>query len=160
MMRHLYELSTAYRQVVEADDEAFTEALEQLEGAITEKAENLAKLVQELNAESAAIQGEVWRLQQMVASREGRVASIKDYLLRNLEIAGLAQVKGTFFTVAVRTSPPSCRYTDAALVDLAYQVVVPATTKVDSAAIIAHWKATGEQVAGAVVRQAKHVRIT
>lgn len=160
----LYELTDAYKMLLEADEDAgagsFEEALYQIGGEISAKAESIAKVIRSLEAEVEAINAEVKRLQAKRESRETRVLWLKDYLQRNMESAGLERITGTLFTVALQNSPPSCRVEDAAAVPDRYQVVVPATMRVNSQAIVEHWRETGgEQVPGATVAQGRHIRI-
>ena len=163
MALKLYELTDAYAMLLEADadssGEGFGEALAQLGGEIAAKGESLAKIIRTLEAESDALKGEIDRLGDKKAARDAQVRRVRDYLKDNMEAAGLRRIDGTILSVALQDSPPSCTVLDAAEVPLAYQEVVPATMKILGKAIIDHWKATGEQVAGALVRQTTHIRI-
>ena len=157
---HLYELTDAYRMLLEADDgDAFAEALSQLGGEIAAKAESIAKVVRSLESERAAIEDEVERLRARAMARNNRVVALKDYLKLIMEAAGIKKIGGVVLDVALQNSPPSCVVEDAATVPDAYQVVIPASIRVDSRAIIEHWKETGEQVPGTVVAQGTHIRI-
>lgn len=159
----LYKLTEAYQLLLETEADAgagsFEEALLQLGGEINAKAESLAKVIRSLEAESDVIEAEIKRLREKKDSRDTRVMWIKNYLQRNMEAAGIERVNGAMFSVALQASPPSCQVEDPASVPAVYQVVAPATIRVDNRAIIAHWKASGQQVPGAVVSQGKHVRI-
>ncbi len=160
---HLYNLTEQYALVQaaaeDAEDGAFEVALGQLEGDISDKAENIAKIMRGLTVEAEGIRDEIDRLQIMVTTRHNQVDRLKGYLKFNLEAAGLEKVQGQLFTVALQASPPSCHVIDEAAIPTEYQRVIPSRIEIDARAIIAHWKDTGEAVPGAEVIQSKHLRV-
>lgn len=156
----LYELSAAYAALLETEDaEAFAVALNQLAGAIDDKAEGVAAVIRQLEGEAEMFDAEARRLAVHARERTGRVASLKAYLLDNLERAGLDRAGGRLFTVALQASPPSVKVVDAAAVPDAFQKVIPASIVVDAQAVLAHWRQTRETPPGVEVQQGKHVRI-
>lgn len=163
MSLRLYELTDAYRMLLEAEEDSgagsFEEALYQLGGEISTKAESLAKVARSLEAESDAIDAEIKRLREKKDSRDTRVMWIKDYLRRNMETAGLERINGTLFSVTLQNSPPRCDVVAQGDIEANFMKLVPASYRVDAQAIVAHWKLTGEQVPGAVVSQSRHIRI-
>lgn len=167
----LYELTDAFRLLLDAaqsepdsgpEGEAespFAAALAQLEGSINDKAEGVAAVIRTLDLEADAIEAEAKRLAQRAGARRNRAASLKAYLMDQLDKAGMAKAGGVRFSVAVQASPPSVRVLDEAAVPMEYQVVIPASVRVDAKAILAHYKETGEPVPGAEVVQGRHLRI-
>ena len=112
---HLYELTSAYAALQDAEDaDAFTQALEDLGDEITVKALGIAAVVRNLEAEAEATRAEANRLYERSNAAKNRRDGLKDYLLRCLDEAGMAQVKDARFTVAVRPSPPSVDVLDMA----------------------------------------------
>ena len=170
-MSKLYELTEAYARILalaeDSEDGEWQEALAGLQGAIEEKAENIAMAVKLLEGDAGVLKAhgdvfyaEAQRLLAQAKTRERRVADLKDYMKANMEALGLAKLKAGLFTWGVQNnSTASCRITNAAAVPLEYQEVIPARMEIDTEAIKAHYKATGEQVPGAVVVQGTHARI-
>lgn len=162
---NFFELSRAYQQILDFETAtdgqagAFDLALAQLSDAIEDKAENIAKVIRSLEAEAEAFDNEAKRLAEQAKVRRNKVDRLKEYLLLGLTAAGKDRVKGALFTVAVQDSPPRCEVMDAGSVPDVFQVVIPATMRVDAKAIIQHFRDTGEQVPGAVVSAGKHLRI-
>lgn len=159
----LYELADAYRTIQTAatedwDDAAFTQALEDIQDAIGDKAENIAKLIRGLEADAEVIDSEVKRLTARRDARRNRAEDLKAYLKANLEAVGMTSVKGQLFTVTIQNSPPRCNITDLDAIHWSYRVVIPETWRPDAKAIIEAIK-RGEYVLGAEVIIGTHLRI-
>ena len=112
---HLYELASAYAALQDAEDaEAFAQALDDLGDEISVKALSIAAVIRNLDAEAEAARAEATRLYERSNAAKNRRDGLKEYLLRCLDEAGMAQVKDARFTVAVRLSPPSVDVLDMA----------------------------------------------
>lgn len=156
----LYELTTAYARLLEAEDPAeFTAALDQLAGDIAEKVEGIAVVIRQLEVEETAFRSEAERLLVNARFRANRIASLKQYLQENLERAGQDRVMSGLFTVTLQASPPSVRVIDAAAVPDRFQRVVPSYIEVDKAAVLAHWRETHETPSGVEITQGRYLRI-
>lgn len=156
----LYELTEAYQRLLDANEDGeFDAALSALGGELDGRVESLAKVVRSLEAEAEVYGAEAERLKDRQAAAIKRAQDLKDYLLGVLLTLDRTSVKGQLVTVSMHASPPRCDVLDAEAVPVAFRKVVPETWQPDKGAIIAHWKASGEQVPGAQVRQGKHVRI-
>ena len=151
----LYELTEVYRQLKEEED--FEVALGQIEDAFEAKAENVAKVIQELEAEAKAYEDEISRMAGVKAARENRVKSLKGYLQANMEAAGIEKIKGSVLSVALQNSPPSCEIVDESLVPDAFKEE-RTTIYVNRKDILDEWKA-GHEVPGTALTQSKHIRI-
>ena len=111
----LFELTAAYAALQDAEDaEAFAQALDDLGDEITVKALSVAAVIRNLDAEAEATRAEANRLYERSNAAKNRRDGLKEYLLRCLDEAGMAQVKDARFTVAVRPSPPSVDVLDMA----------------------------------------------
>ena len=163
----LYELADQYRLLREAMDsdnedtvEAFQVALSQLQDGVETKAESIALLIKELDAEAEGIKAECQRLEGRLRARVNRRDSLKDYLLQELNWAGIEKVKGTLVSVAVRTSPPSCEVVEAESIPIAFRRIIPETWQPDRKAIIDHWKTSAETVPGVqIVADRKFIQV-
>jgi len=156
----LYELAQNYAQLMEMAEEmesdALVDTLEALQDAIEDKAENIAKLIKNLEADAKAIKEEEQRLADRRRSIENKVNRLKEYLQQQLEIAGLQRVKRPTITVAIQNNPPSVEITDEKLIPSEY--MIPQTPKIDKKAILERLK-NGETVPGCTLKQTKGVRI-
>src|SRR5690554_3648844 len=94
----LYELSQAYQNLLDMQDEldkqTFADTLESIQDEIEYKAENTAKMIRAMEAEAKALKEEEERLAHRRKLIEKRIKWLKEYLIENLEIAGKDQVKG------------------------------------------------------------------
>lgn len=113
--------------------------LDQADGDFREKAERVALKVRTLEAEAAAIAGEVDRLHQRATVAGNAAKSLKAYLLRCLLETGTTQVKGTLITIAVQKNPPKVVTTrgplDDAAGDAGFVTVVPERREWDKDAL-------------------------
>ena len=86
IMATLYELTGEYLELLEmaedpeTDPQAFTDTLESLDWEFEDKADGYAKIIAQMNADSAAIADEIKRLQARKKSMEGNVDRMKKSL--------------------------------------------------------------------------------
>jgi len=88
----LYELSQAYQNLLDMQDEldkqTFADTLESIQDEIEYKAENTAKMIRAMEAETKALKEEEERLARRRKTIESRIRWLKEYLIENLEMAG------------------------------------------------------------------------
>ena len=156
----LYELTENYAKLLEMaeemDTDAIVDTLEALQEAIEDKAENIAKLIRNLEADVKVIRDEEKRLAERRQVIENKVERLKSYLQEQLEIAGIDKVKRPTITVAIQKNPPSVDIIDETLIPADFFVSQPA--KLDKKAILERLK-NGEEVPGVTLKQTKGVRI-
>jgi DNA repair exonuclease SbcCD ATPase subunit len=156
----LYELAQNYAQLMEMAEEmesdALVDTLEALQDAIEDKAENIAKLIKNLEADAKIIKEEEKRLAERRQSIEKKIERLKQYLQEQLEVAGLQKVKRSTITVAIQNNPPSVEIADEKLIPSEFMIPQPA--KVDKKAILERLK-NGEEIPGCSLKQTKGVRI-
>lgn len=140
----LYELTAAYNNLAEMDDDAFREALDQLGGEIDAKVTNIGGLVLNLKADTVAIKLEEERLYKMRKAIENRVDSLRSYLLDAMQSVGLAEVTTPTYKIKVRTNPVSVAITDMVRVPAQFIRIIPESYEVDKNAVKTHWKATNK----------------
>lgn len=155
----LYELTSNYAAVLDKAEEVGLEVLkdtlESIEEEIEDKAENIAKMVKNLEAEAKAIKEEEERLAARRKSVENKKDHLKIYLQDQLEVAGLSKIKRPTLTVSIQNNPPSVKVIDEKLLN-AY--MVPVEPKLDKKTLLADLK-EGKQVAGAEIYQSRGLRI-
>ena len=158
-MTKLYELTQNYLSVMEMaeemDTDTLNDTLESIEEEIHDKAENIAKLVKNLNADVDALKSEEKRLADRRKSLENKVTHLKEYLQNQLEVAGLDKVKRPTLTVSIQNNPPSVKVLDEKLLS---DYMIPQDPKLDKKAILTALK-EGQEVNGAELFQSRGVRI-
>jgi len=156
----LYELAQNYAQLLEIAEEiesdALVDTLESLRDAIEDKAENIAKLIKNLEADAKIIKEEEQRLAERRRAIEAKVDKLKMYLQEQLETAGLQKVKRPTITVAIQANPPSVDVIDETAIPIDF--LIPQAPKVDKKSILERLK-KGESVPGVALKQTKGVRI-
>lgn len=138
----LYDISQDYLQALdlftdpEADIpmEAALDTLEGIEGQLQDKAVNVAKFVQNLNATARAIREAEQQMARRRKAIENRAVWIKDYLKANMEAAGITKIESPWFRLAIQKNPGAVEIIDEASLpdDFKTEVV---TVKIDKAAI-------------------------
>ena len=121
----LYELTAAYRQIDAASDEDMDDAefmalVQQIEGAIKDKATGIAMVVQNLEATAESIKGAEKRMADRRKVLESRAASIRKYLLDNMVAGGIHSVACDHFVLKVRDNPPSVLIEDESKIPVEY----------------------------------------
>ena len=110
-MATLYELTDKYQQLLELeseiDEQTFIDTLQSIDEAIEDKAENLAKVIKEMEATITTISHEVNRLQSKKQTVANRVSNLKTYLQSEMEKVNKTKIKGELFTVNIQNNPPS-----------------------------------------------------
>lgn len=155
----LYELSQNYQMVldmIEDGNEEYLDTLESLGEAIEEKAENTAKLIKSLDAQTEVIKAEEKRLADRRRALENKAKRMKEYLQENLEAAGIKKVKGQLLTVAIQKNPPSLNVVDESLIDQSY--FIEQKPALDKKALLQAIK-DGAEVEGVEIKQTESVRI-
>jgi predicted nuclease with TOPRIM domain len=155
----LYELTTNYVSLMEMAEEmdatTLQDTLESIEEEIHDKAENIAKLVKNINADVDALKAEEKRLADRRKSLENKVTHLKGYLQDQLEVAGLDKVKRPTLTVSIQNNPPSVKVIDEKLLS---DYMIPVEPRLDKKAILTALK-EGMEVSGAELVQGRSVRI-
>lgn len=84
------------------DPETFHSALEGIQVPIAEKAENIVKLMKDLEAEEAAYKAEADRLMLKANQTKKQKEYLKSYLDDNLKAAGIKELKAGVFDIKFR----------------------------------------------------------
>ncbi len=140
------------------------ELLAQVEGTFDQKAERVALFIREMLSTAKAIKEEEDRLHARRKAMENASDRLKRYLEANMLQAERMRIDGKLVTLRIQLNNPSVRHEltqeQLAVVLDEYVQVVPATYRLNAAAVIAHWKATGESpIEGVVVAQGASIRI-
>ena len=162
---NLYELTDRFKQAeyyfnnAETEDEILKaeQYLIEAEVGLTEKAENIAKWIKNLEAERDVFKQEAVRLSEKSRSLDNKVSSLKRYLQDSLEVAGIDKVKGELFTVSIQNNPVSL---DISKIDqIPDEFIRTPEPTVNKRELLNHIKETGEVFEGVELEQKKSLRI-
>ena len=149
-MASLYEIAWMYRQVLdmepESDDEfgAMMTALDELQGELTEKADNIVKYIRNLSAEADALKAEEAALYKKRKAAENKAERLKAYLAAQMTLCGLKELKAGLFKLRFQPTAPAISIIDESVVPEKFHRV---KVEIDKLAIRDALK-NGEEVPG------------
>lgn len=109
----LYEITEMYEAMEALDEDIdITAALENIDGALEEKLESIAKLVRNLDAKAKAYEEEEKRLRAQKQAAKNRVDAIKRYVKENMEVIGKDKVEAGIFKWSLQNGPGRVEITD------------------------------------------------
>lgn len=114
----LYEIAAEYREMVAAlmatdsDEQTIADTIEGESFPLELKAQNVAYAIKTLQANAEAIKGAEEEMSKRRKALENRAASIKDYLLSCMELAGVQRVECPHFVIKVAANPASVAIDD------------------------------------------------
>lgn len=154
---NLYELSIAFQEVqnMELDPEVMKDTLDSIEDAIENKAENIAKLIRNHEADVSAYKEEE-RLKTKRQATENKVKWLKTYLEDCMKLAGKTKFKSGMFNFSIQKNPVSVNITDENILPEDY--LIPQPPKVDKSSLKEALK-NGIEVPGAELKQTEGLRI-
>ena len=125
MSHSLHELTASYRHLETLNDgdvseEEFFQAIDLIDGEIKEKAKNIAKFIENLGAEAEMIEQAAERMLIRAKSKKNRIASIKTYLLRNMQSLDIYKIECEYFLIKRVKNPPKVVIHDETKVPLEY----------------------------------------
>lgn len=155
---NLYELSLAFQDVqnMDLDPEVMKDTLDSIEDAIENKAENIAKLIRNLESDVSAFKEEEDRLKTKRQSTENKVKWLKTYLEDNMKLTGKTKFKSGMFNFSIQKNPASVNITDEKIIP--GEFLIPQPPKVDKTSLKEILK-RGIEVPGAELKQTEGLRI-
>ena len=155
---NLYELSVAFQEVqnMELDPEVMKDTLDSINDAIENKAENIAKLVRNLESDVSAYKEEEDRLKTKRQAAENKVKWLKTYLEDNMKLTGKTKFKSGMFNFSIQKNPASVNITDEKIIPEDF--LIPQPPKVDKTSLKEILK-RGIEVPGAELKQTEGLRI-
>lgn len=158
----LYELAENYLNLQELlenqeiQQELITNALDQVDGELEEKAENIAKLIKTLEVNINGFKGEEKRLSTQRKTLESRVKSLKGYLDEAMKLTGKRKFKGKIFSFNIQPNPPSVSVLDEKLIPQKY--FIEQEPLIDKKSILIDLK-NGQDIPGVELKQTESLRI-
>ena len=155
---NLYELSVAFQEVqnMDLDPDVMKDTLDSIEDAIESKAENIAKLVRNLESDVSAYKEEEDRLKTKRQATENKVKWLKTYLEDNMKLTGKTKFKSGMFNFSIQKNPASVNITDEKIIPEEFLIQQP--PKVDKTSLKEALK-SGIEVPGAELKQTEGLRI-
>lgn len=149
----LYEITPQLVELsnMDASDEAVRDTLEAVQMEFNDKAVAIVKVAESLDADTSAIDAEIERLKARKQVIVNRKQQLRDYLLYNMEAAGIKKIDCPLFTVTLRQGVESVEIIDQSQIPNEY-VTVEVVEKPDKTAIKAAIK-SGKEVTGAILKR-------
>ena len=159
-MAKLYELSTGYKNIEYLlengeDNEELAAVLNSLDAEIEDKAENIAKLIKNYEADIEAFKTEEKRIAERRRTLENDVKRLKEYLFNNMKLTGKTKFKKGTFSFNIAKNPASVEITNVDIISSDYKTY---TEVLDRKAILQDLK-DGKDVQGAILKQSESLRI-
>ena len=138
----------------DADQEATRDTLEAIDGAIEDKADGIAYVIKEIDAQADMLKAEADRLKQKEAALRNNKNRLRDYLLSAMVSTDKTSFKTSHHSFSVRTSQSVDVIDENAIPEVYKKVSVSVAKKELGDALKA-----GEEIAGAVLRVNRSVTI-
>ena len=116
----LYELTQDFQSLQsmleepDTDFEAIMDTLEAITGEFESKADSTACVVKTLEAQAKAVKAESDALSQRAKSLSARADRLREYLFRQMRLAGIPRIETNRNVLAIRKTPPALRFEDEA----------------------------------------------
>lgn len=149
----LYKITAEFQSLIadfdgNSDDE-FIDKLNSLNADFMSKANDCINYALNLKSDAMTIKA---HCEEMTAKRkayEQRAEKLLDYVLRNMQAVGVSEIKdmGGLYAAKIAKNPPSVNVLNADEISNEF-VKIEQVSSIDKKAILQHFKATGEIVAG------------
>ena len=155
---NLYELSLAFQEVqnMDLDSEVMKDTLDSIGGTFENKAENMAKLIRNLESDRLAYKEEENRLKTKRQAVENKLEWLKTYLKDCMKLTGKTKFKSGVFKFSIQKNPVSVNITNKKILPKDY--LIPQPPKVNNTTLKKALK-DGIEVPGAELKQTEGLRI-
>lgn len=150
----LYELTESYVRLMDLEGD-FESALGVIDDEIEVKADNIAKVIKELEGDSLKFKEEIDRLSSIRKSTENRISDLKSYLEFNMKRVNKKKFKTDLFSFNIQKNRGSVKVLDESKVPEKYLVH---KTSVDKTKIYQDLK-DGVEVEGVILQESESLRI-
>lgn len=161
-MATIYEITDKYKMIQSlieegAPEEAFVEALNAIDGELSEKLENYASVIKNIESDVAGIKAEEGRLAERRKAMENSIKRMKENMQSAMVAAGQPKIKGEKFNFTVQKNPPSLKVLDDAVIPPQF-ITVEEVRNIDKKAILAELN-NGVEINGVEIQQGESIRI-
>lgn len=166
-MTSLYSLTQQYRELERlADSEAdipeqvLADTLEALGGELQIKAQNVARFVLNQDAMAEAIENAAEQMQARAKRLRSRTAYLRQYLLQNLQAAGINKVESPEIVLSIKNNPESVVVFDEASVPVEFMTQKPAPPPTPNKTLIKEILKSGDSVPGCRLERGQRLSIS
>lgn len=149
----LYKITAEFQSLIadfdgNSDDE-FIDKLNGLNADFMSKANDCINYALNLKSDAMTIKAHCDEMTAKRKTYEQRAERLLDYVLRNMQAVGVSEIKdrGGLYAAKIAKNPPSVNIVNADEISNEF-VKVEQVSSIDKKAILQHFKATGEIVAG------------
>lgn len=155
---NLYELSIAFQEVqnMDLDPEVMKDTLDSIGGTFENKAENMAKLIRNLESDVSAYKEEENRLETKRQAAENKLKWLKTYLKDCMKLTGKTKFKSGMFNFSIQKNPVSVNINNKKILPEDY--LIPQPPKLNKTSLKKALK-DGIEVPGAELKQTEGLRI-
>ena len=155
---NLYELSLSFQEVqnMDLDPEVMKDTLDSIGGTFENKAENIAKLIRNLESDRLAYKEEEDRLKAKRQAVENKLKWLKTYLKDCMKLTGKTKFKSGMFNFSIQKNPVSVNINNKKILPEDY--LIPQPPKVNNTLLKKALK-DGIEVPGAELKQTEGLRI-
>ena len=160
-MTSLYELTGQYSQLasrladMDMDATTVADTIEStgLVDDIAQKATGIEMVARGFEMHIPAIDGEIARLQALKSSRVKKAQGLRDYLLHNMQAAGISKIESPLFNIRLQDNPPSVDIYEPGLVPSEYMKTPPTPPPAEDKVAIAKAIKAGHEIPGCKLTQ-------
>lgn len=150
----LYELTESYAKLMDLEGD-FEIALNVIDDEIEVKADNIAKVIKELEADEKKFKEEIDRLNQIKKSTSNRIKSLKSYLEMNMRRVDKLKFKTNLFSFNIQKNRASVKVLDESIIPEEFLVL---STTVNKQKLYDAIK-SGRKIDGAMLEESESLRI-
>jgi hypothetical protein len=122
----LYQIAAEYRDAantlaeLDLDEQTIADTLESISGDLTTKSQNVAFVIRNLEGMAEQIGVAVEAMNARAKALEKRAERVREYLLMNMQMAGVQKIECPYFSLAVRENPAKVIIEDERQIPAAY----------------------------------------
>ena len=158
----LYKLADNYMTLMQMLEDNATDAivdtLESIEGELSDKAENIAKISNMASYEVSSIEQEIKRLQDKKRVIENGQDRLRQYLKSQMERISKDKIKTDLYTISIRKNPPRLILDDETKIPAEFLTLIPERYEVQKDKVKECLK-SGEFVPGAHLESGSSLQI-
>ena len=137
----LYELTAEYQQLLalaedpDLDPQMLADTMEGLSGEIEDKADGYAKVIRQMDADSAALKAEIDRLTARKRTADNSIDRMKEALKNAMILCEKPKIKTELFTFTVQNNPAKVVMDEQYIENIPEEYLIQQEPKIDRAKI-------------------------
>lgn len=161
----LFQIAGQYREAadklaeLDLDPKTFADTLESLGGDLEEKSKNTAFVARNLEAAADQIDAAVAEMGRRAATLRRNAERVREYLMSNMNYAGVKKLETPYFVISVRDNPPKVIVDDEQAIPREYFTDPPPPAPKLDKKLIAQAIKDGHTVPGAHLERGQSLQI-